>query len=190
VNWLRNPRRSKTDRAAILRVLSQHQGQQLSLLDAKLHTVLADIQETQAQTLAAPDMEAFSERVMTHFETVFARHVVVSLAASETRWIESRGTKRVLPAGASANVVLLSGAGVSRKQVARGKNGPETGGSETAENEVDKMVWPLLNAGKKVRGIASETGVKKATVGRSRLRWTAARRVVSVSSNETVMNFY
>lgn len=174
----------KADQSEMLRALSQRQEQQINLLDVRQHTALAGIRE--AQALAERNFDALIKTVMTRLETASVQRVIVSQATPETRQVESRGTKCVPRAGGgSTNVVLLSEAGASRRQTPHGMGSPETGRSETAENEVDKLVWPLLDAGKTVRGIAAETGIKKATVGRSRLRWAAAHTTVAASSHET-----
>jgi DNA-binding NarL/FixJ family response regulator len=43
--------------------------------------------------------------------------------------------------------------------------------------EIDEIVWPLLNTGMTVRAIAQQAGTSTATVGRSRKRWERARAV-------------
>ena len=150
--------------------LSQLQEQRFNLLDVRL----TSIKEKQAQALAALNPDILTETVMARLETTLSRRVVVSPATSET--------KRV-----SSNVVLLSEANVSRKQASHETSENEEESIETVGDtaEVDKIVWPLLDTGKTVRGIEAETGISKATVGRSRLRWAAARGIVSASTRET-----
>jgi hypothetical protein len=53
------------------------------------------------------------------------------------------------------------------------------------EREVDKTVWPLLDAGLSVRAIAAQTPFSAGTVGRSRKRW-ADMQGVSGSHLETL----
>ncbi|HZR39748.1 MAG TPA: hypothetical protein VFB12_06520 [Ktedonobacteraceae bacterium] len=50
--------------------------------------------------------------------------------------------------------------------------------------EIDKVIWPLLNTGKSVRAIAAQADTSTATVGRSRKRWEASQGV-TVSAAET-----
>ncbi len=50
--------------------------------------------------------------------------------------------------------------------------------------EIDKVIWPLLNTGMSVRQIAAKANTSTATVGRSRKRWTEAQRA-SVTDTET-----
>jgi hypothetical protein len=58
-----------------------------------------------------------------------------------------------------------------------------TGG--TGGREIDKIVWPLLDAGLSTRVIASQANTSTATVGRSRKRWVTANAHVSTSRSET-----
>lgn len=52
--------------------------------------------------------------------------------------------------------------------------------------EIDKIIWPLLNTGMTIRAIALRANTSTATVGRSRQRWEAAQKSVSPSvSGET-----
>jgi DNA-binding NarL/FixJ family response regulator len=50
--------------------------------------------------------------------------------------------------------------------------------------EIDKVIWPLLNTGLSVRAIAAKVNTSPATVGRSRQRWIATQSV-SVTNFET-----
>ena len=54
----------------------------------------------------------------------------------------------------------------------------------TAERDIDKIIWPLLNSGLTVRAIAERAGISTATVGRSLKRWDAAQSVAA-SQTET-----
>jgi DNA-binding NarL/FixJ family response regulator len=55
----------------------------------------------------------------------------------------------------------------SRKRAAAG----------TGKQEVDKVIWPLLDTGLSVRTIATQTTISAGTVGRSRKRWIATQGV-------------
>ncbi len=50
--------------------------------------------------------------------------------------------------------------------------------------EIDKVIWPLLNIGMSVRAIAAQANTSSATVGRSRKRWDAANKHVSIPQPE------
>ncbi len=53
------------------------------------------------------------------------------------------------------------------------------------EREIDKIIWPLLDAGKSVRAIALQTTTSPGRVGRSRKRWKVARSVPSINPEKT-----
>jgi predicted transcriptional regulator len=47
----------------------------------------------------------------------------------------------------------------------------------SGNQSIDKIIWPLLDAGQSVRTIASQTTISAGRVGRSRKRWKAAQGV-------------
>lgn len=149
----------KDSQCEILRSLSQWRDQHLSLLNEQQDRVLGKIKEQQEQALAELPMEMLTEAVLRHIETALAH---ATGTGSGTRPIEPDKTPVI-----------------SWGRKLRGTGRPGTSRSGTTGNEVDTVVWPLLALGKTVRGIETETGITKATVGRSRLRWVAAHRRVS-----------
>lgn len=54
-----------------------------------------------------------------------------------------------------------------------------------SEYEIDKIIWPLLDAGQSVRAIAVQTTLSAGRVGRSRKRWNVARGVLPTADTES-----
>lgn len=54
-----------------------------------------------------------------------------------------------------------------------------------SEYEIDKIIWPLLDAGRSVRAIATQTTLSAGRVGRSRKRWNVARSVSPTNEVES-----
>jgi hypothetical protein len=63
---------------------------------------------------------------------------------------------------------------------AASRRSASTGGVQ----EIDKVIWPLLNTGLSVRAIAAKAEISTATVGRSRQRWEKANRNISDGTEE------
>jgi hypothetical protein len=62
----------------------------------------------------------------------------------------------------------------------------DTPSRQRGTQEIDKVVWPLLNTGMTVRAIAAKANTSTATVGRSRQRWKAAQKnALSETDGET-----
>ena len=147
-----------------LQTAQAEQSLRLGELLAAMHDMQAEMKVNQSAWLHALEQQC---------------SLVVSEAGSETQQRTSGGTTRVPHKSVLAQGASSSEAPVSRRQVPHRLDRRETG-----EKGIDTLVWPLLDAGKTVRGIAAETGIPKATVGRSRLRWVAAP-AVSTSHEET-----
>jgi hypothetical protein len=95
-------------------------------------------------------------------------------SASGTRQLAPASGTSSVPDGQPSNVLPMH----KVSQVS-----PATGGERTAaEIETDSVVWPLLDAGKTVRAIETETSINKSKVGRSRVRWATAN---GTSASET-----
>ncbi len=164
----------KTEQFELLRDLSQQQEKLFNLLDV----------QTQAELRAKePLTSTLVEAVTAVLETSLTRHAV-PLVASEICEGDSCETKNNSQGGVSENSTVSLETGVSQKQMSHETDCAEPGISKIVMNEIDKAVWPLLDAGKTVRAIAAESSIKNATVGRSRLRWSEARRADSASPNQ------
>lgn len=102
---------------------------------------------------------------------------VTMITETVTSAVETAVRKRaIVPPVSSPKVHSIAEAASCRRAAA---NGPQ---------EIDKVSWPLLNAGMSVRAIAAQANISTATVGRSRQRWEKANRNVSNEreDNETV----
>ncbi len=84
-----------------------------------------------------------------------------------------RETHRTADIPSSSKVRSITEA-ASRKRAAVG-----------GKQEIDKIIWPLLNTGMTVRAIATKANTSTATVGRSRQRWEKANRDASNETKES-----
>src|SRR5258708_9732770 len=120
---------------------------------------------TRAETLAhVEDAGTISETT----ETALRKRRSVSQAIRETKRVPHL-------TAVSPKVRSISEAAASRRQAA----------NVTAEREIDKVIWPLLDTGLSVRAIAAQANTSTATIGRSRQRWNSTSSHVSVTNPET-----
>lgn len=122
-----------------------------------LNERLAELETKQARAMAhlkEDQAHLVRETVTRVVEKAFQEHAVAS------------------PAPTSPKIRSITEA-ASRKRAT-------SGGSQ----EIDKVIWPLLNSGLSVRAIASQANTSTATVGRSRLRWEKADKNISIEPEE------
>jgi F0F1-type ATP synthase assembly protein I len=135
--------------------LSQSLDERLTKLDVKQAEAMARFKEEQTTVIRETN-----ETIMATLETALRKRAVVSRADHETRKFPMTGI--------SSKVRSIS----------------EAPSAKTAERDIDKVIWPLLNSGLTVRTIAKQANTSTATVGRSRQRWEATSKCVSASHCE------
>ncbi len=140
--------------------LSQRLDERLTMLDMKQADAMAHLKIEQAIMV--------SETVTSMVETALQKRRSVPRTTRETNHAPP------VPV-ASSKVRSISEAASRQRPV----------GGSAAQQEIDKVIWPLLNSGLSVRAIAVQANTSTATVGRSRKRWDAANKCVSTLHSET-----
>jgi len=140
-------------------------------------TVERVVTEAVARALAET-VTTLRQELVSHLDVTLSQHLeeqATAINETMTTMVELEVRKQAAaapkreprPRAASNNVRSITEA-ASRKRAAAG-----------GTQEVDKVIWPLLNTGMTVRAIATRANTSTATVGRSRQRWEAAQKNVS-----------
>lgn len=125
--------------------------------------IVSQLEATLAQRLAMSELKQDSAMAQMRDEQIsLITEAVTSMVEAAVRNHVAVSSERVLP----PKVRSLAEA-ASRKLA--------NGGSQ----EIDKVIWPLLDAGHSVRAIAAQTTISAGRVGRSRKRWKVTRGVSS-----------
>jgi hypothetical protein len=132
--------------------------------------IVSQLDATLDERLTALDMKQAG--AMAHLKEEQA----TMIAETVTGAVETALKKR-----ASVSAPAVSSPKVRSITEAASRRRPAAGGTQ----EIDKVIWPLLNIGMSVRAIAAQANTSTATVGRSRQRWEAANKNVSVARDET-----
>lgn len=155
------------------------------LVETKVHVALAGTLEQMRQEIVSQLTATLSQRIDTCFAALELKQAetVARLREEQTTMITETVTNMVetalrersfIPQAISSPKVRSIAEAASRKRA-------EVGGMQ----EIDKVIWPLLATGMSVRQIAAQANTSTATVGRSRKRWDAAHKHVSMSRTET-----
>lgn len=153
------------------------------LLAEKVETALAGTLEQIRQEIVSQLYESLSQYLNERLAGLDMKQAVAMahlkeeqetlIAETVTGTVETAMRKRAtVPPALSPKVRSITEA-ASRKRAAAG-----------GAQEIDKVVWPLLNSGMTVRAIAAKAETSAATVGRSRQRWRKANRGVSPERNK------
>jgi hypothetical protein len=140
-------------------------------LTAAIENVRQEIVSQLGATLSQHLDQRLAELDMRQTETMahLRDEQAALIAETVTSMIETAVRKRVPvspPAVSSPKVRSITEA-TSRKRAPAG----------TGKQEIDKVIWPLLDTGLSVRTIAAQTTISAGTVGRSRKRWIATQGV-------------
>ena len=104
---------------------------------------------------------------------------VAHLREEQATMITETVTSMVETALREQAAVLLA---VSSPKVCSITEAPSRKRAAGGGQEIDKVIWPLLNTGMSVRQIAAQVNTSTATVGRSRKRWETAKKRLSDGS--------
>jgi hypothetical protein len=151
-------------------------------LAAALTANLANLRQEIVSQLNSSLSQYLSERLteldmkqaaaMAHLRDEQATLIHETVASAVETAIRKRAAVSTAPAPPSKVRSITEAA--SRKRAAAG-----------GKQEIDKVIWPLLNTGMSVRAIAAQANTSTATVGRSRKRWDVAKSV-SATGAETL----
>lgn len=110
------------------------------------------------------ELDGKQATAMAHLRDEQAALITETVANAVETAVRKRAT---VPAASSSKVRSITEAASCKRAAA--------GGTQ----EIDKVIWPLLNRSMSVRAIAAQANTSTATVGRSRQRWEKASRDAS-----------